>query len=280
MGFTDFEMSDSEFIKIKNLIVGWNQNRPVCSISELNLKKQSISVLCGPNGAGKSTLLKTIAGQLSMLAGQIEINGKRQEELSRSELAKLLAFVPQFLDTKRSLSVEEWVALGRNPHQKWWSWQASSLDRQKIAEALKRTECSLLKDKLMDALSGGERQRALIAMALAQEPLFMLLDEPTAHLDFRHQLELLDLLKQLKKEGLGILIVLHDLNLASRIADEVVLLKTCKSGASEIAAQGPVEQVLNSEILKEVYEVEMEIVKTGQGFAGYFARSLSNADSL
>lgn len=234
-------------------------------------------MLCGPNGAGKSTLLKTIANQLKALSGEIRIDGLDQIELNRREIAKRLAFVPQFIETRRSLSVEEWVSLGRNPHQQWWSWASSAEDRKKIEEALSRTDCLGLRDKMLDALSGGERQRVLIATALAQEPAYILLDEPTAHLDFRHQLELLDLLKQLRLEGLGILLVLHDLNLSARIADEIILLKKRTGEAtSEIRACGKVETVLAPEILKDVYGVEMEILNSSDGsMLSYIARSIT-----
>lgn len=253
----------SEFIQLQDLLVGWHAEKPVCKINSLALNKKEITVLCGPNGAGKSTLLKTIARQIEPISGAVRIGGEDLNSMHLLQLAKTLAYVPQFIEMRRSLTVGEWVALGRNPHQKWWSWSISEDDRSKIANALERTRCSELKDKLIDELSGGERQRVLVATALAQEPSFLLLDEPTAHLDFRHQLELLDLLKLLRGEGLGILIVLHDLNLTARIADKVVLLDERKGAhASEMVACGSVAEVLSVDILQKVYGVEMEIVQS------------------
>lgn len=267
--------SSSAYITIKNLLVGW-QARAVCQISSLDLSKGSITVLCGPNGAGKSTLLKTIAKQVTALEGEIRIDAANLAEMSSLEVARRLAFVPQFLETRRSLSVDEWVTMGRNPHQQWWSWASSAADRKKVDEALARTSCTEFREKMIDELSGGERQRALIATALAQEPVFLLLDEPTAHLDFRHQLELLELLKQLRDEGLGILVVLHDLNLVSRIADQVILLKKEPDQPGKIAASGSVKDVLSADCLREVYGVEMEIISIGNGEAQtYFAKSVS-----
>ena len=267
--------TDACFISIKDLRVGWH-DAAVCNIASLELQRQRITVLCGPNGAGKSTLLKTIARQIQALNGEIRIDGKLASEMSSLEVAKRLAFVPQFIETRRSLSVEEWVTMGRNPHQQWWSWTCSPADRQKVDEALERTGCSQFRKSLIDELSGGERQRVLIATALAQEPAYMLLDEPTAHLDFRYQLELLDLLKQLRNEGLGILVVLHDLNLAARIADEVVLLKRNKEEGGSIAAVGTVKEVLSPEFLRAVYGVEMEIISTEDGgMQAYVATSVS-----
>lgn len=256
----------NEFIQLQELVVGWHAGKAVCKIDALTLNKKEITVLCGPNGAGKSTLLKTIARQIAPLSGGVRVGGEEIAAIQALQLARTLAYVPQFIEMHRSLTVGEWVALGRNPHQKWWSWNSSEDDRKKICNALERTKCFDLKDKMIDELSGGERQRVLIATALAQEPAFLLLDEPTAHLDFRHQLELLDLLKSLKEEGLGILIVLHDLNLTARIADRVVLLKEGSgAGLSELAAQGSVSDVLSVELLKQVYGVEMQIVQSSDG---------------
>ncbi|MBX9690682.1 MAG: ABC transporter ATP-binding protein [Candidatus Obscuribacterales bacterium] len=262
-------------ILLKDLSVGWRKDAAVCYVQELELKAKQITVLCGPNGAGKSTLLKTIASQLKKLSGEIFLDGKNPDEMKASDLAKKLAFVPQFIDTRKSLTVEEWVALGRNPHQAWHSWSNSSADRKKIEESLERSNSVSLKHQFVETLSGGERQRVMIATALAQEPAYLLLDEPTAHLDFRHQLELLLLLKQLRNEGLGILLVLHDLNLSARIADQIVLLKKEADGRSVIAASGDVETVLSREILKEVYGVEMAILESESGHKIFALENIS-----
>lgn len=269
-------MNETDSILLEDLKAGWQKANTICRIDKLELKRGSINVLCGPNGAGKSTLLKTIAGQIAPLGGKIFIGKSELKNKSVKEIAMELAFVPQFFECKRCLSVEEWVAMGRNPHQSWWSWTKSEKDREKIEEALKRTDCEKLRQSLVDALSGGERQRVLIAAALAQEPSYLLLDEPTAHLDFRHQLELLVLLKQLKEEGLGILLVLHDLNLTARIADQVVLLsKKNRNEPSTVQAAGAVQEVFTREILREVYSVEMELLCREDGSTGaYMASSI------
>ena len=262
-------------ITIKDLVAGFHPARPVCRVSALQLRRQAITVLCGPNGAGKSTLLKTIANQIPPLSGDILIDGVSLPQMKRIEAARRLAYVPQFAETRRSLTVSEWVALGRNPHQHWWSWRASAEDQAKVEDALRRTDCLNLRDKSIETLSGGERQRVLIATALAQEPSYMLLDEPTAHLDFRHQLELLDLFKSLKNEGLGILVVLHDLNLSARIADSVLMLKKEADAPGYVRAEGSVETVFSNAILKDVYGVEMEVLTNADGsLTSFVARSL------
>lgn len=251
--------SETKQILAKDLVVGWDPVHTICKIAELRIKPQTITVLCGPNGVGKSTLLKTIAVQIPAIGGSLSIDGADISTMDRKELARKLAYVPQFSESRRSLSVEEWVVMGRNPHQDWWSWSMSKKDQEQVELALTRTSCMQFRKQNIDTLSGGERQRVAIATALAQEPSYILLDEPTAHLDFRHQLELMDLLKQLAKEGLGILVVMHDLNLTARLADEVLLLKKLASAPSEIAACGPVDTVLTSSILQEVYGVEVNI---------------------
>ena len=272
--------ANNNCILIKELRAGFQEDRPVCRLSELVLERRNVTVLCGPNGAGKSTLLRTIARQIPALSGEIIVDGVSLSELTGKQIARRLAFVGQLSEIRRSLTVEEWVALGRNPHQNWWSWATSTADQKKIDEALKRTDCFSFKEKTLETISAGEKQRVLIAMALAQEPAYLLLDEPTAHLDFRHQLELLELLKQLKLEGLGVLVVLHDLNLAARIADQIILLQKDEAGSGSIAASGKVEQVFTPEILEAVYGVIMEILTSPDGtMVNYVAKTVSRPEN-
>lgn len=259
----------------KNLSVGW-QNKAVAQIKELRLDSGKIVVLAGPNGAGKSTVLKCLARQMHPLSGSIKLGEREINQLSAKEFAQAVGYVPQTLDQLRHLSVYEWVSLGRNPYQNWWSWANNDSDKDVVENVLHKTGSWELRNKMMDGLSGGERQRVLIATALAQEPRFLLLDEPTAHLDFRHQLELVQLIRELKDHSLGILLVLHDLNLMSRLADEIVLLKTDIGGLSEIAACGNVSQALTPEILRKVYQVEVQIFEDKQnGLTSYLPSRVS-----
>jgi iron complex transport system ATP-binding protein len=251
-------MSENKGIIASELIVGWN-DRAVAEVSSVSVKPGQAVVLGGPNGAGKSTLIKTLAKLVPPLSGRIQLNGEDISAMSARGFARQVSYVPQMVELLQDLTVKELVQLGRNPHQKWWSWQASQSDEDAVKEALERTGTWHLRQNFLSGLSGGERQRASIAMALAQNAAFILLDEPTAHLDFKHQLELIDLMKTLKLQGIGLLIILHDLNLMSRLADDILLLKKGAATFSTPAAYGPSAQVLTRTVLQDVYEVEVKV---------------------
>lgn len=257
------DISKAQAIRAQQLVCGWLEARPICRIESLELKRGETTVLCGPNGVGKSTLLKTLAAQIPPLQGEVFVDGTNLIQMDRRSIAKKLAYVAQFNETRKNLTVEEFVFMGRNPHQDWWSWSQSKEDREKVERALERTDCHDLRKNFLDNLSGGERQRVAIAAALAQDPSYILMDEPTAHLDFHHQLELLELLDQLRAEKIGIFVALHDLNLAAKAADRIILLKKAKNAESTVAAQGKVCDVFTPEILADVYDVEVKIVQDG-----------------
>ncbi|MBX9693668.1 MAG: ABC transporter ATP-binding protein [Cyanobacteria bacterium] len=243
--------------------VGYDDKTVVSSV-DLTLEPGSITVLAGPNGCGKSTLLRTVARQLAPIAGSLKLDDKDVKDWSPQEFAQKVAFVPQSLSLLHQMTVEELVSLGRNPHQRWWSWSQSAHDKTAVNEALARTDLLHLRDRLFATLSGGERQRAMIATALAQEPAFILLDEPVNHLDFKHQLSIVSLIKELKQKGIGALVVLHDLNLIWRLADQVMLLKQT-SGATETLVKGSADAVLTEEHIAHVFEVRMSIHQLNDG---------------
>lgn len=245
-------------IAATDLIVGW-QTRTIAKVPSLTVSPGSIIVVAGPNGAGKSTLVKTLARQIAPLSGQIAIDGTDVTTFSAAAFARRVAYVPQMINMLQDLTVRELVQLGRNPHQSWWSWKASDADAEAVAGALERTGTTHLRSHFLSSLSGGERQRAAIAMALAQSASFILLDEPTAHLDFKHQLELSDLIKSLAAQGIGLLLVLHDLNLMSRVADQILFLKKGAAEFSTPTAYGGADAVLRTEILRDVYDVEVQV---------------------
>jgi iron complex transport system ATP-binding protein len=242
------------------LDVGWGK-KTIVRVPTLQLNKGECLVLAGPNGAGKSTIVKTLARQIAPIAGTLKLNGREFSAWNSSEFATRVAYVPQSVQIYRTINVEEWVSLGRNPHQPWWSWRSTDSDREVVNNALEETGLSDLRSKHMDELSGGERQRAAIAMALAQSPQYLLLDEPSAHLDFRHQIELVELISKLRQRGLGILLVLHDLNMISRVASRIIFLKATPGEVSTVAREGTPSDVLIKDVLREIYEVDVSILQ-------------------
>ena len=256
-------------LRANALKVGWS-GREIALLDELSVRAGEVVVLAGPNGAGKSTALKTLARQISPMSGSVTIGGANLFQMPQREFAQKIAYVPQLLEPPKLMSVREMVMLGRFAHQRWWSWEISAQDRDAAQQAMEATEVAGFAERPVSMLSGGERQRVAIAMALAQQTPFIFLDEPTAHLDFKHQMQLLRLVSRLRDEGLGLLLVLHDLNLISRVADKVVLLQKPPDAPSSIAASGAADEVLTMEVLKRVYEVTVAIHRdTASGITMY-----------
>ncbi len=211
--------------------------------------------IMGANGSGKTTLLRLLAGYLNPHQGQILFEGKKLSTWSTREKAQKIAVVPQNFDVLFPFSVKEVVLMGRWAHIKPLAWE-SKKDLEIADEAMALTDCLDLKDRSVTELSGGEKERVLLARALAQQAQVMLLDEPTTHLDIRHQIEIFQLLKKLHREKqLTIIMVLHDLNFAAQACESVLLLQ--KSGRARF---GETKAVLNAENLREVFGASMEII--------------------
>lgn len=218
-----------------------------------------VVALLGPNGSGKSTLLKTLAKTLPAISGSIAIDGKDLRELSYPEAARLSAFVPQEEHVPFDFRVREIVMMGRLPHSK--TIFDSKEDEQIAASAMEEADCTELAERSILELSGGEKQRVWLARALAQRAKLLLLDEPTSHLDVSHQLSLLALVRKLCRQGLGIVIALHDLNLAAYVADRGLLLKQ-----GRVALDSGVQELLKHPLLDDVYGVQFErIADAAQG---------------
>ena len=185
--------------------------------ASLTVAAGSLTCIIGPNGAGKSTLLKGMAGLLSVDGGAVMVDGGPVGALEARVRARTLALVPQFLDAIPAVTVESFVLGGRYGHLDAWR-RARSVDHEAVLVALREAHVYELRDRLLAELSGGQRQRVLIARALAQEARYLLVDEPTSSLDPEHQLGVFTLLSRLAKEGHGVVVVTHDLNLASQYA--------------------------------------------------------------
>lgn len=207
----------------------------------------------GPNGSGKSTLLRLLSGVRAPLAGEVRVWGRRLADLSRRALGRTIAVVPQETSIEFPFSVTEVVLMGRSPHLSGFALE-SERDVQVAHEAMRRTGVLDLARRAVHELSGGERQRVILARALAQEADILLLDEPAAFLDIRHQVELYDLLQDLQDEGKSIITVLHDLNLAALYCDRVALLK-----AGRVMRVGGPAAVITHAALAEVYETDVQV---------------------
>lgn len=212
----------------------------------------------GPNGAGKSTLLRLLSGVLTPSAGRITLRGRALETWGRRELSRDMAVVGQEPPLLVPLSVREFVELGRNPYVRPWASLAEE-DHEAVESALRRTHMRTLASRQLAELSGGEVQRAKLARALAQAPTVLLLDEPTAHLDFGHAVRFFELLRHLVGErGWTVICATHDLNLASRYADSLLLL-----AGGELIASGAPSTVLEPDALSRTYGCAVRVEDLG-----------------
>lgn len=210
--------------------------------------------LLGPNGSGKSTLMRLLSGVRAPQAGRVMYDSRDVRTYSRDELARAIAVVPQETAIELPFSVLEVVLMGRSPYLGTFGFE-SAHDLAVAQHAMEQTGVAELATREVHALSGGERQRVILARALAQEPRVLLLDEPTAFLDIKHQVAVYDLMKQLSREqGLAVVAILHDLNLAALYCDRLLLLKS-----GHTFCQGTPEEVLTYVNIKAVYETEVYI---------------------
>ena len=225
------------------------QKRPILREVDVSASAGELVAIVGPNGAGKSTLLRVLAGLLQPGQGSILLEGRDVRRLPRRELATKLAYLPQDQSIHWAISVLDVAMLGRLPHRRVGR-PLSDADHQAVASALQTMDVLQFSDRPVTELSGGERARVLIARALAQEPLILLADEPAAGLDAVHQLELFAHLRRLADAGRSVVVVLHDLSLAARFSDRLVIMK-----AGRIHVEGPGTQVLSPQVLEDVYDM-------------------------
>ncbi len=233
-------------LRVENLSVDLGGTQVLSSVS-LQVEQGELVGLVGPNGAGKTTLLGAVRGTVSPADGNVSIEGTTVSNLSAREIGQLVATVPQETELSFSFSVENAVAMGRHPHIGRFG-TAGSKDHAAVAEAIERTALSAFVDRPVTELSGGERQRVLFARALAQQTPLLLLDEPTANLDINHAIRTLDLVRSVVDDGRAAVAAIHDLNLAARYCDRLVLLT-----AGEVVASGTPREVLTSETLKTAF---------------------------
>lgn len=239
----------------QRLVAGYGE-RTILDGVNLSVPGGHTTAIVGANACGKSTLLRVLSRLLIPTQGSVMLDGDAIHQLPTRRLAQQLGFLPQSPIAPEGISVLELVSRGRHPHQglfKRWS----TADEAAVADALAATHMSELAERHVDELSGGQRQRVWIAMALAQQTKVLLLDEPTTFLDINHQVDVLDLLTDLNRErGTTIVMVLHELNLAARYADQLVAMANGK-----VYSVGPPEEILTEQMVRDVFGLESRVIE-------------------
>ncbi|MGV8881333.1 MAG: ABC transporter ATP-binding protein [Rhodoglobus sp.] len=226
------------------------RDRPIIEALNVEIPHSRITAIVGPNACGKSTLLRGLSRLLAPSAGQIVLDGRDIHSLGTRDVATILSLLPQTPQAPDGITVADLVGRGRYPHQGWFrKW--TDADDAIVDAAMAATGVQDLAHRNIDELSGGQRQRVWIAMTLAQGTDMLLLDEPTTYLDITHQIEVLDLLVDVNAAGTTVIMVLHDLNLASRYADHIIAMKE-----GRIIAEGTPQEVITSHLVREVFDLE------------------------
>lgn len=256
-------MKPDAVISLENVTVRYGPGEPALDRVTLHVEPGEIVALLGPNGAGKSTLLRVMAAALAPASGAVRLLGDDASTIDRRRVARSVAFVTQTADVAFGFSVRDVVMMGRAPHQGGWM-ASTEADERAVDEAMRLLDLHDLSARSVDALSGGEQKRVAIARALSQllgetgaagapdGPKLLLLDEPGAFLDVRHQLSLYDLLADLAERGLAVVLSMHDINAAAQYASRVVLLK-----AGALVAIGSIQDVLTYRRLRETFDADL-----------------------
>lgn len=255
----------SALVEAQGLACGY-PSREVLRDVNMAVPPGEVVALLGPNGSGKSTLLKTLSGTLKHLSGRVVVTGEWIERLTHQERGQRIGFVPQEELPTFPFLARQIVVMGRLPHAP--GFFDAPEDWAKVKESMILADCWDLADRPVTELSGGERQRVLLARALATDAPLLLMDEPSSHLDVGHVLGLVKLLRELAANGRGVLMAVHDLNLASMVADRALLL-----GLGQVYLEGPAAHVLRSAELDAVYGVSFERMTTESGQLRVFARA-------
>lgn len=245
---------ENVILSVRNLCAGY-RNRRILDNIDLDIQRGKIYSIIGPNGCGKTTLIRAMSRNLRPESGEILLDGSNIFRTNTKQVARKMAVLGQSDNSMSDITVRTLVQYGRYAHKKWWAGSASE-DARIVDWAIERTGMFSLQNRRINALSGGERQRARIAMAIAQKPEMILLDEPTTYLDIAHQLEIMELVSALnREEGITVVMVLHDMNHAAKYSDELVLLDSQK-----IYRSGRPQELLDNGELEKVFKVEAEIL--------------------
>ncbi len=251
-------------LKVKNLSLGYDDSVIVNDVS-FDIPKNSITTIIGPNGCGKSTILKALSKNKKPINGDILFQDKSINNMETKQLAKKMSILPQSPKVPDDFTTRDLVGYGRYPHLNW-TGRLTKKDHEVIDWAIRETKLEKLQHRHVSTMSGGERQRAWIAMALAQQPEILLLDEPTTFLDICHQFELLELVKKLNKEmGITIVMVLHDLNQAARYSEKIIVVKDGKK-----YREGKPRDIISKQVLEDVFNIEVNVLEDKDNNCPYF----------
>lgn len=250
-------------IEVRGIVKKYGDNSVVDNVS-LNIEKGKITSFIGPNGAGKSTLLSMISRIMKKDEGEVIIDGRELEKWDTKELAKKIAILKQSNNINVRLTIKEIVSFGRYPH---CEGRLTKEDTKYVDEAIEYMQLKDIEDRYLDELSGGQRQRAYIAMVIAQNTEYVLLDEPLNNLDMKHSVQMMKVLRGLVDDlGKTVVIVMHDINFASVYSDKIVILKGGKIVKDDIT-----DAIISKDVLEDVYEIDFHINNiNGNNICVYF----------
>ena len=253
--------TDASDLDAEDLVLGYpTAPEPVIDGESIAAEPGAVTALVGPNGSGKSTLLKGLADQIEPEDGSVLLDGRDVHAMETKALAKRLGLLSQESTSPDSITVEDLVYHGRYPHRGFFE-RTTDEDARAVDRAIDLAGCGHLRDREVGSLSGGQKQLAWIAMVLAQDTDVLLLDEPTTFLDLHHQMEVMEIIETLRDESdVTVVVVLHDIEQAARLADRMVALKD-----GEIRARGPPDEVVTEELLADVFRVDADVVTTENG---------------
>jgi iron complex transport system ATP-binding protein len=238
-------------LRIADLVFNYNGSSILQGVAA-EVPKGNLTAVAGPNGTGKTTLLKCIARVLRPCRGAVMVEERNTNDISRRELSRRIGYVPQNTPLRFPMTVFETILTGRRPHM---AWRPAESDLQRTAEVIREMNLDHLAMREMNRLSGGQAQKVMIARALAQEPDYLLLDEPTSSLDLHHQLEVLELVAALvAQKGVGVLMAMHDLNLAARFAHTIFMMQ-----GGRIVCRGTPLEVITPQNIRRIYGVEAAV---------------------
>ena len=247
-------------LKLENFYTGYKNKSIIKNINFSINSSEWLSVI-GPNGSGKSTLIKGILGILKSFKGNVYLNNKNIKNFTNKRIAQTVSFLPQQLNVNLNITVGDLVALGRSPYKEFWEFDLNKSDQEIINDSLQLVDMYDLKDILINQISGGQCQRAYLAMALAQDPEILILDEPTNALDLKYQIKFLEIIKTLKvNKKISVITILHDLNLAARYSDKIIALKN-----GESIAYGSSNEIINERFIQNIFEINSLISDTPYG---------------